>query len=46
MNDKKRKNEYVKPEAEITEFVNEDVILTSNPFTDGTNNAENWWQEE
>ena len=44
MNDKKKKKEYVKPEAEITEFAEEDVILTSNPFSNdgGTNNGE-WW---
>lgn len=41
MNDKKKK--YVEPKAEISEFADEDVILTSNPFTDGTDNAERWW---
>ena len=42
MDDKKKK--FIKPEAEITEFAGEDVILTSNPFKadGGTNNGE-WW---
>ena len=44
MNDKKKKKEYVEPKAEITEFAEEDVIMTSNPFKGdgGTNNGE-WW---
>lgn len=45
MNDKKKKKEYVVPEADVVEFANEDVILTSNPFgakDGGTNNGE-WW---
>ena len=44
MNDKKKKKEYVIPEANVVEFANEDVILTSNPFKGdgGTDNGE-WW---
>ena len=45
MNDKKKKKEYVIPEAEITKFAAEDVILTSNPYgfrDGGTDNGE-WW---
>ena len=40
MDDKKKK--YERPEAEITEFRSDDVILTSNPFEDGGDNAEGW----
>ena len=49
MDDKKKKT-FVIPEAEISRFANEDIIVTS--LTDGgeatggwstNNNGENWW---
>lgn len=40
MDDKKKV--FVSPVAEIVEFGHDDVIFTSNPFNDGTDNAEDW----
>lgn len=40
MDDKKKK--YCKPNVEVVEYEQSDVILTSNPFEDGTDNAEEW----
>ena len=41
MDEKKKK--FMIPEAEISEFGHDDVILTSNPFEDGgTDNAEEY----
>lgn len=43
MNDKKKKKEFVIPEAEIVDFTNEDIITSSNEWGDaGGNNAEFW----
>ena len=44
MNDKKKKKEYVKPEADLVEFVDDDIIVTSgNRWGDGAiDNGERW----
>ena len=41
MDDKKNKK-YVKPEAEVVEFQNEDIITTS-VWGDGGNNNNEYW---
>lgn len=42
MNDKKEKK-YVIPEAEVVQFANDDIIVTSDRWWDGSgNNNEPW----
>ncbi len=47
MNDKKKKKEYVIPEADLVEFANDDIITVSaGTETAGwntDNNTETWW---
>lgn len=43
MNDKKKNKKYVKPEVEIVDFTDEDIITTSSPWgDDGVDNREPW----
>lgn len=43
MNDKKKKKEFVIPEAEIVDFASEDIILTSGEWADGGNDNREYW---
>ena len=46
MEDKKKKKEYVVPEAEVTEFSGDDIITLSNHAPNGfkdTGETEGWW---
>ena len=46
MNDKKKKKEYVVPEADVVEFANEDIITVSSEDTAGWTTGgirEGWW---
>lgn len=36
MNDKKKNKKYVVPEAELVEFPNDDIIVTSDRWWNGT----------
>ena len=46
MNDKKKKKEFAIPVAEIVDFINEDIITSSDNATTGWDNdgyRERWW---
>lgn len=46
MDNKKKKKEYVVPEAEVTEFSGDDIITLSNHAEAGfieTGETEGWW---
>lgn len=42
--DDKKKKKYIKPEADVLDFINEDIITTSNNANwVNDDNMEDWW---